>query len=450
VGAVVANRQLCTGTLISSKIVVTAAHCYVDYDPPTKFALGPTTDKATEILDIAQFIAHPQYGQEVIGNMLLNVHDIAIVVLATPAKATPMAYRTASIDGMAGLEVQFSGFGKTNPNDSMSTGTKMVFQTVIGSVNSQGLYNFTSGSNPKNTCGGDSGGPAILNQGGKDEVISVVSAGDPGCVESGWNTRVDIHAAWLQQLIQTHDPGGTTTDCGNGTCDSGESPTSCPQDCATGDCGGVTFQGCCVGQLLKWCEEGQLKQADCADKPSCGWNANGSFYDCGTDGAGDPSGNNPIICGAEPPDPVCGDGTCDAGETATCPQDCGARNPDPVCGNGTCEIGEDSSTCPQDCAGRTPDPVCGNGTCEIGESSTSCPGDCGGVTPASCGDGVCSDGEESGCPEDCGEDPEEGCSGWCPEEEENAGGGCSPGASTGWPLMGILVLLSLYWRRGEE
>jgi len=79
---------------------------------------------------------------------------------------------------------------------------------------------------------------------------------------------------------------------------------------------------------------------------------------------------------------VCGDNICAASEARSCPQDCGngggGSNTAAVCGNGQCETskGESATSCPQDCGGTQP--VCGNGTCEAGEDSTSCPTDCAG------------------------------------------------------------------------
>jgi len=43
-----------------------------------------------------------------------------------------------------------------------------------------------------------------------------------------------------------------------------------------------------------------------------------------------------------------------------------------VCGNGTCETGETHTSCPGDC----PTTTCGNGTCDTGESNNTCPADC--------------------------------------------------------------------------
>jgi hypothetical protein len=105
--------------------------------------------------------------------------------------------------------------------------------------------------------------------------------------------------------------------------------------------------------------------------------------------------------------PVCGNGTCDAGEdSVSCPLDC-------HCGDGTCDVagGEDASNCPADCycgdnicdpseTGATcpSDCPCGDGTCDVGagEDASNCPADC------TCGDGICDPSESTAtCPVDC-------------------------------------------------
>ncbi|MBM4387546.1 MAG: hypothetical protein FJ088_07385, partial [Deltaproteobacteria bacterium] len=61
-------------------------------------------------------------------------------------------------------------------------------------------------------------------------------------------------------------------------------------------CGNITWEGCCSGNTLKYCENNAVKTIDCTQQPSCGWKAEQSYYDCGTSGGSDPSGAHPKNC----------------------------------------------------------------------------------------------------------------------------------------------------------
>ena len=101
-----------------------------------------------------------------------------------------------------------------------------------------------------------------------------------------------------------------------------------------------------------------------------------------------------------PKGPVCGDGVCAASELVTCTSDCGTPQPMAVCGNMTCESGETVMNCPGDCVS------CGDHVCTAPtETNANCPGDCTttGGGNAVCGNAVCETGEDmTSCPLDCG------------------------------------------------
>ncbi len=173
-----------------------------------------------------------------------------------------------------------------------------------------------------------------------------------------------------------------------------------PGRAGTTPCSGFT-ETCAAGQ---YCDD-TLTIAECV--PGCTSDANCGGNEICARPVGEPIGacQSCPVCGngaCEPGEtasscssdctagPVCGDGSCSAGET--CPADCG-----PVCGDFACNGGETPASCPVDCGGG---PVCGNTFCEAGETPASCPADCS-AGPV-CGNGFCEGGESpSTCPGDC-------------------------------------------------
>ena len=158
-------------------------------------------------------------------------------------------------------------------------------------------------------------------------------------------------------------------------------------DCAGQGCDGLTYEGCCDGNLLKWCENNQISTQSCA-AGTCGWSSSQGFYNCNTGGGEDPSGLHPKDCNPCEPDCTnkeCGDDGCDGS--------CGSCTDSQTCVNGTCQ-----DICVPDCAGKN----CGNDGCD---------GSCGTCTGTdSCIDGKCVPCIPDCADKDCGDD---GCDGTC-------------------------------------
>ncbi len=180
----------------------------------------------------------------------------------------------------------------------------------------------------------------------------------------------------------TCEPSCAGKQCGGDGC--GGSCGTCPtgQTCTNGkcvggsNCNGITYEGCCDANTLNWCEDGQLKTQDCSWDPKCGWNGQQGFYDCGTQGATDPSGTLPKACPGSC-QPNCGGKQCGPDG---CGGSCGGCPPGSTCQEGTCQGG-----CTPNCSGKQ----CGPDGC--GGSCGNCP------EGQSCNNGVCQGSSGTGC-----------------------------------------------------
>ena len=174
----------------------------------------------------------------------------------------------------------------------------------------------------------------------------VEACGSDGC--GGACETCEEGAACFDEACCT--PDCTDKTCGSdgcgGSCGECESGLVCAQatgTCIEDPCGTITFEGCCDGEMVKFCENGVYGEFDCTENPSCGWDTGGEWYNCGTDGSEEPSGDHPKACGelCEPlcENKVCGDNGCggSCGECdGTCSEDGSMCTPTPCVAGETC------------------------------------------------------------------------------------------------------------------
>jgi secreted trypsin-like serine protease len=208
------ERQFCGGSLVTTRIVITAAHC-VDGMSAAEIdvVLGRTTLSSSEGQEIpAQALSAQSNYNHASGDEAPR-YDVGYVVLAQPSGQARIQIANAAEASLwaAGATEKVSGWGCTSePNflfgcpfsqtDTLREATvPIVADSTCGSGSEYGAEfdpstmvcaGFQSGG--VDTCNGDSGGPLQAPTGGTYRLVGITSWGD-GCAEPnapGVYTRV--------------------------------------------------------------------------------------------------------------------------------------------------------------------------------------------------------------------------------------------------------------------
>jgi trypsin len=175
----------CSATLIAPSKVLTAAHCLSEATQGS-FVVGPDQFHVTEKARFTRVVRNPDYAIELAA-------DIAVVTLETAiSDVPPIAVSSAPVDtSILGSPLTVVGFGLTEGGES---GTKRKVALAFDLLTEFAIGFSVSENGGRTVDFGDSGGPALLQEGSVETVVGVTSKVTD---ERGYFTRVDAFASWL-------------------------------------------------------------------------------------------------------------------------------------------------------------------------------------------------------------------------------------------------------------
>lgn len=237
----------CTGTLIAPHTVLTAGHCVPALRRrELSVFFGDSLAAGGVFVAVSDTRIHPDFDPASLA------HDLALFTLREVGPVSPLPLDPRTFDAsLVGQTLRIVGFGVTAP-DSGDTGAK---RSGTASVTAVDALDLTASGAPSLPCRGDSGGPALLDDGTGEHIGGVVSRGDPGCVVDGVFARVDVaRDTFITPYLAATAPGTAPTG----------DPCFYDGHCAEGTCAQATDD-----PLLYFCTRPCDGDGDCPDAMTC-------------------------------------------------------------------------------------------------------------------------------------------------------------------------------------
>lgn len=202
-------RSICTGIILSKNLILTAAHCLINFGQDDLFVFQgsslPDNANADSLIKIKDWVVHQKFSI-LFDELYLpvgSVNDVALVLLDRnlPETIQPVPL-LENINGLrAGDTLTLAGYGVTNESDSNPI-LKDLYFTQVSLFEITPQYLVTDQRNFKGACQGDSGGPAFIKD--QETLIAVGITRGPhdkavDCHHFGAYTAIPAYKSFIQE-----------------------------------------------------------------------------------------------------------------------------------------------------------------------------------------------------------------------------------------------------------
>lgn len=221
----VGGSSLCSGTLVTQQVVLTAAHCVYGQSGPFQISVGGSTLNNGRLIDVDATWYHPRYDAS------FSQNDIALLHLKTPAGVPRLGVLPRSKMKSVGKKFLIVGWGrdqngmitgklhKLSLNDQAGASRKF-FKTNFNPITMIGAGRFFADEVLYGGgCTGDSGGPLYQGaEGASRTILGLTSFGARGCTvyQPTVFTRVDFYVSEIYKGIQLLDSRSSTAPIATG------------------------------------------------------------------------------------------------------------------------------------------------------------------------------------------------------------------------------------------